>query len=47
MKVFGFCTGCKRIRRVHVTPSSVAFAQASNTVVAGLCDDCQDAKEKR
>lgn len=46
MKVPGYCTGCRRVRRVTVTGSALATAVALNRVVQGICDDCANPPKK-
>lgn len=36
MRLHGYCTACRRMRRVTVTPSSLA----RGGIPVGVCDDC-------
>lgn len=42
MKVPGYCTVCRRVKRVRVTTNGIAVAVVSNGPIQGICDDCEN-----
>ena len=47
MKLIGYCTGCRKVKRVRVSGNALLMAEAHNEVVQGLCDDCDSKTEKQ
>jgi hypothetical protein len=39
MKIHGYCTECRKIKRVNVSGAGMALL-AMKKVATGICDDC-------
>lgn len=46
MRVHGYCTSCRRIKRVTVASSHLASSMMRGTP-EGVCDDCEEAEAPR
>lgn len=48
MRIVGYCTECRRIRQVNASGSALAVAASRQSVIQGICSDCEEkAREKR
>lgn len=44
MKVHGFCTACRRVKRVQVSGAGMSNLSRGGTA-SGICDACQQAED--
>jgi hypothetical protein len=42
MRVFGWCTVCRKVKRVTARDVDVALAAMRRGTPVGVCDDCSD-----
>lgn len=45
MFLHGYCTGCRKIKRVRVTGANLAFVTTG--IPQGICASCEDEQAKR
>lgn len=47
MRLHGYCTGCRRIRLVSVSPHGLAMVAAGRGVPTGICDECEEKQDEK
>lgn len=47
MLIDGWCTQCRKVRRVRVTGLGLALASGRGNLVQGVCNSCEEENETK